>query len=365
MMLAFAVSTYIPAYSQSLPASWSASVKASFNKTDQLATYTYTFTNVSGAPNVNPPILGLRCDYFNSPLLRLKNLYGWWSPYSNTVIDRSKFDCEAMFGRRIPSKNSDPNWANITPFPTEEDGDPMSGTHSLLDVKSYKTTNGWRVIQTNPCGEGTCGSVLYYLEFLAAVTAIDGAHSPVATGQSFVFSVTLDDKDPNYLLTNYLIRGDVDSENNFQYRAYPITKADTTPPVITASLSAQPVKTGDNKDFVRVQLTASVKDNFDAGPEWSVSSVLRTDKPTVAGDVSRTADMVDNQWLLKVPVGETRKYVVNVRAEDATGNVSTQAVPIELTGKAIVVNPPPKPKSRTICLWGNSFCFTVPFDFWR
>jgi hypothetical protein len=342
---------------QSISAPWAATVKASFNKIDETATYTFTFTNVSGVPNAYPPKLGYRCSFFNLPVMqRNYRDQPFWSIYNNTDAEKSQYDCEVMFGRRISSKNGDPNWA--TPdldSASKQGGDPMSGTWHLLDPKGYTTSNGWRVEEVHPCGEDTCGTSLYYLKFLPK-TISEEVYAPVPAGQSFVFSVKLSDKDPNYLLSNYLIE-------NGQYRAYPITKADTTPPVITAKLDILPAKAGDNKDFVRVQLTASAKDNFDAGPEWSVSSVLRTDKPTVAGDVARNADMVENQWLLKVPVGETRKYVVNVSAQDATGNVGTQAVPIELTGKPIVLNPPP-PKPRTICLFGNRFCFTLPFGFW-
>ncbi len=334
---------------QSIPAPWTATVKASFNKIDETATYTFTFTNVTGVPNAYPPKLGYRCSFFNLPVMqRNYRDQPFWSIYNNTDAEKSQYDCEVMFGRRISSRNGDPNWA--TPdldSLSKQGGDPMSGTWHLLDPKGYTTNNGWRVEEVHPCGEDTCGTSLYYLKFLPK-TISEEVFAPVPAGQSFVFSVKVSDRDPNYLLSNYLI------ENEGQYRAYPITKADTTPPVITAALTLTPPKPNDNINFVRVQLTTSAKDNFDAGPEWSVSSVLRTDKPTAVGDVSRSVDMVENQWLLKVPTGETRTYTVNVKAEDATGNVATKAVPITIKGATL-----PPPRTVTKCTFFGLFCSPV------
>jgi hypothetical protein len=348
-------------FAQSVPAPWGATVKVSYKKAAldgvlPIATYTFTFTNVSGVSNAKPPILGLRCDYHNAPLLRMKNPSDWWSPYSNNVAERSNFDCEAVFGRRLPSTTNDPRWAQTFGDPSSpENGDPMSGTWHLLDPKHYKTSNGWRVEEIHPCGEGTCGSVLYYLNFLPANAGSEDVFLPIPAGKSFEFSVDLDDKDLNFLLTNYLIKDE--SASDFRgsvYRAYPITKADTIPPVITAALTLTPPKPNDNINFVRVQLAASAKDNFDAGPEWTASSVLRTDKPTAVGDVSRSADMVENQWLLKVPTGETRTYTVNVKAEDATGNIATKAVPITIKGATLAAQ-----KTTTQCTFFGLFCSPV------
>jgi hypothetical protein len=399
LWLGFTLAAIAPSfvYAQSKPAPWAATVKASVSKgaNDGLdfVTYTYTFSNISGKPLSSEIKLGYQCDFLYTPLRGTGNNLAFPDEQAlNTDYPRSFYDCVVHFGRALKGNDlpafllhgeaytkRDFSVVEAKNLSRSENDNSLEPALRTLNPKGYKTSNGWLASTDYAVIEFGPGSSYYEINLTPAPDWMPAdRRMPVPAGAGFTFSVIVSDKDPNWTKIHYIVETrddglEVGSSGTWpiksSYRAYPITKADTIPPVITASLSTLPAKTGDNKDFVRVQLTASVKDNFDAGPEWSVSSVLRTDKPTVAGDVSKTADMVDNQWLLKVPVGETRKYVVNVRAEDATGNVSTQSVPIELTGKAIVVNPPPpkpQPKPRVICLWGNRFCFTVPerFGFW-
>lgn len=356
----FCMTTVVLAQSISSP--WAATIKASYNKSDDIATYIFKFTNVSGKASTEAPILGYRCSYFNLPVMVRTAPYldqPFWSANNKTEAERGKYNCEAVFGNTIGIYLGEKQIASPYPFGvftfTGAESESDSG---YLDPKSYKTSNGWLVESNQLCGEGTCGTSLYELKLWPG-SADEAKFISVPAGQSFEFSVNLWHKDPNYLRTNYLVYNSISGKSGqddgtWAYRAYPITKADTTPPVITAALTLTPPKPNDNINSVRVQLAASAKDNFDAGPEWSVSSVLRADKPTVAGDVTRTVDMVENQWLLKVPTGETRTYTVNIRAEDATGNVTTKAIPITIKGATL-----PPPKTVTQCTFFGLFCSPV------
>ena len=367
---------------QSKPAPWAATVKASVNKgADQgldIVTYTYKFTNVSGMPLISKIKLGYQCDFFNFPLRRAPVLAYSDVPELINDYPRSAYDCVIHFGKALPNnslRSADLIWGEVyikRDFSIVDEGEisreenlntPLPAVR-VLNPKGYQTTNGWLASTENAIVEFGPGSSYYEIVLAPApdwFPANKRMHVPA--GGSFEFSVNVRNKDPNWTRINYVVKTrndglEMGAPGTFPIptseRAYPITKAETTPPVITAKLDILPAKTGDSKDFVRVQLTASAKDNFDAGPEWSVSSVLRTDKPTAAGDVSRLADMSEFQWFLKVPAGEKRTYSINVRAEDATGNVSTKAVPITIKGATLA-----KPKKTTLCTLFGLWCTSV------
>jgi hypothetical protein len=217
------------AVAQSIPAPWLVTVKGSYDIAKDAASYTYKFTNISGKPQKKSIRLGWKCDYFNAPLLREVP----WNAYHDAQSQRTNHDCEVIFGKSIGTQFGTPRSASPTPYSSikvnsvvkTEDSSGIVETkyeEEYINPNSYRTSNGW-LASLNYYGRDVPGSDLYSLDLQSGSVYDEAKQTPVGNGQSFEFVIYLDGKDPNYLLTNYVVFDSLDVAVNSKYRAYPIT----------------------------------------------------------------------------------------------------------------------------------------------
>lgn len=146
----------------------------------------------------------------------------------------------------------------------------------------------------------------------------------IQTGQTFRFSVTVPTYDAAYL-TGHFSAGYADGKEPW-YVNGSMEKLDTTPPILSVTLTPSTIWPPDNK-LISVTAAISVTDNYDPQPEIKLESIT-CNEPLAPGDVSGASLGTDvRQFQLKATrAGNNlagRIYTITYSATDGSGNKST------------------------------------------
>ncbi len=109
----------------------------------------------------------------------------------------------------------------------------------------------------------------------------------------------------------------------------PFTKIDTTPPVLTVTLTPATITAAQRGQMIPVTATITVKDDYDPAPEIKLVSVLADDPANgsdIQGDAVDTDDRSFSVRAARFNPAIARTYQVVYSATDASGNTSTATV---------------------------------------
>lgn len=106
----------------------------------------------------------------------------------------------------------------------------------------------------------------------------------------------------------------------------PFTKLDTTPPVLTVTLTPATITSAQRGQMIPVTATITVKDDYDPAPEIKLVSVLADDPANgsdIQGDAVDTDDRSFSVRAARFNPAIMRSYIVVYSATDASGNTTT------------------------------------------
>ena len=161
--------------------------------------------------------------------------------------------------------------------------------------------------------------------FSVTIPPIDSKLSlPMVTGQS-VFT----GPDEKYLKGNFKVGYRVG--NKFQEVWGTLEREDTTPPILTISLSPSTIWPP-NRKLVPIASTITVKDDYDPAPEIQLISIIANEPLNLsdAADVQLGTD--DRKFMLKAERKKNNKagriYTVTYSATDGSGNKTTASATV-------------------------------------
>lgn len=152
--------------------------------------------------------------------------------------------------------------------------------------------------------------------------------SDIQQGQTMRFSITVPAYDEAYL-SGHFSAGYADGKEPWYYNGV-MEKLDTTPPVLTVTLS--PNNLHPNKKLVPITATITVKDDYDPAPEIKLESITPSE-PAERDDI-RDASLGtdDRQFTLKAEREGKNKagrvYTVIYSATDGSGNKTTASATV-------------------------------------
>ncbi len=154
------------------------------------------------------------------------------------------------------------------------------------------------------------------------------SQSDIQQGQTMRFSITVPAYDEAYL-TGHFSAGYADGKEPWYYNGV-MEKLDTTPPVLTVTLS--PSTLHPNEKLIPITAAITVKDDFDPAPEIKLESITPSE-PAERGDIrDASLETDDRQFMLKAEREGKNKagrvYTVIYSATDASGNKATASATV-------------------------------------
>ena len=148
----------------------------------------------------------------------------------------------------------------------------------------------------------------------------------IAPGQSARFGVSTPKIDTVYVKGYFSARLSGTCPNYFNGKMQPL---DTTPPVLSVTLTPATITAAQRGQMIPVTATITVKDDYDPAPEIKLVSVLADDPANgsdIQGDAVDTDDRSFSVRAARFNPAIARTYQVVYSATDASGNTSTATV---------------------------------------